>query len=95
MAKGDLIRAVRAATRRRNLAYRTEKTYCAWIERYVRFHGMTHPTSLDESHVGAFLTHLAVEGGVAASTQNQALHALHFLSRRCSDARLEDLFPRS
>ena len=91
MAKGDLIRAVRAATRRRNLAYRTEKTYCAWIERYVRFHDMAHPKSLDESHVGAFLTHLAVSGGVAASTQNQALHALHFLYARVLERPLQDV----
>ena len=90
MAKGDLIRAVRAAARRHNLAYRTERTYCAWIERYVRFHDMMHPGSLDESHVGAFLTHLAVERGVAASTQNQALHALLFLYSRVLARPLED-----
>ena len=49
------------------------------IERFIRFHGKRHPRDLGEEEVSAFLTHLAREGQVAASTQNQALSALLFL----------------
>jgi integron integrase len=60
---------------------RTEESYIDWIKRYVRFHGMRHPATMGTTEVEAFLTHLAVEGKVAASTQNQALSALLFLYR--------------
>lgn len=59
----------------------TEKAYCSWVERYIRFHRMTHPAEMGEREISAFLTHLAVEGKVSASTQNQALAALLFLYR--------------
>ncbi|MBV9008742.1 MAG: integron integrase [Verrucomicrobia bacterium] len=58
---------------------RTERTYWDWIERFIRFHGLRHPSKLREPEVEAFLTRLAREGNVAASTQNQALAALLFL----------------
>jgi integron integrase len=57
----------------------TERAYCRWIKRFVRFHGTVHPRHLDASHVRMFLNHLARERQVAASTQNQALSALLFL----------------
>lgn len=57
---------------------RTEKTYLHWIGRFVRFHSK-HPAELDEGDVNAFLSHLAIHGKVAASTQNQALAAILFL----------------
>jgi hypothetical protein len=60
---------------------RTEESYVDWIKRYVRFHGMRPPATMGTTEVEAFLTHLAVEGKVAASTQNQALGALPFLYR--------------
>jgi integron integrase len=60
---------------------RTEKSYVAWIVRYIRFNGNRHPTEMAEAEVASFLSHLAVARDVAASTQNQALNALTFLYR--------------
>lgn len=62
--------------RARHYSPRTVKTYTHWIGRYIRFHHPTHPRFLREPAVNAFLTHLAVEQNVAASTQNQAFGAL-------------------
>ncbi|MGH9696195.1 MAG: integron integrase [Bryobacteraceae bacterium] len=58
---------------------RTERCYGEWIERFIRFNGKRHPSAMSEVEVGEFLTHLARDGQVAASTQNQALSALLFL----------------
>jgi integron integrase len=74
-----LLDVVRARMRTRHLSAATEEAYVAWIRRFVAFHGRRHPRDMAEREVGAFLTHLAVEGKVAASTQNQALAALQFL----------------
>ena len=63
----------------RHFSIRTEDAYAAWAERFIRFHGIRHPDTMSEPEVNAFLTHLAVERNVAASTQNQALCALLFL----------------
>jgi len=62
----------------------TERTYCDWIKRYVRFHNMTCRNDLadGEEKIEAFLTHLAVDKSVAPSTQNQAMNALVFLHKR-------------
>jgi integron integrase len=76
-----LLDQVRGVLRTRHYSYRTEKTYLEWIVRYIRFHGIKHPVEMGAAEVEAFLTHLAVEGRVAASTQNQALSALLFLYR--------------
>ncbi len=72
----------------RHYSVRTENTYCDWIERFIRFHGKRHPNELREREVGAFLTYLAREGNVAASTQNQALSALLFLYREVLEQEL-------
>ena len=72
---------MREAIRVRHYSPRTEAAYVAWVRRYVRFCGLRHPTALGEADVERFLTHLAVRGRVAASTQNQALAALLFLYR--------------
>ena len=63
----------------RHYSYQTEKTYIHWIRQYIFFHKITHPMKMGAAEVEAFLTHLAVERTVAASTQNQALAALLFL----------------
>ena len=76
-----LLEQVRAVLRTRHYSYRTEKTYIEWILRYIRFHDIKHPADMGAADVEAFLTHLAVERTVAASTQNQALAALLFLYR--------------
>lgn len=61
-----------------------------WVRRYVVFHGKRHPSELGAAEVAAFLTHLAVRGKVAASTQNQALNALVFLYRHVLEQPLPD-----
>jgi integron integrase len=63
----------------RHLSANTRKTYIRWIRRFVLFHRKRHPRDMGVAEVNAFLTHLAVEGHVSASTQNQALSALLFL----------------
>ncbi len=59
----------------------TETQYLQWIKRFILFHDKRHPRDMGAAEVEAFLTHLAVAGRVAASTQNQALSALLFLYR--------------
>ena len=72
---------VRAEIRVRHYSIRTEKSYLGWIRRYILFHGKRHPEEMGEAEIAAFLSHLAVNRNVAASTQNQALNALVFLYR--------------
>ena len=74
-----LLDLVRHAARARHLARNTEKAYVHWVRRFVLFHGRRHPRDMREPEVNAFLTDLAVSGGVAAATQNQALAGLLFL----------------
>jgi integrase len=76
-----LLDRVREAMRVRHLSLRTEKTYVHWIRRYILFHGKRHPREMAETEINAFLTHLAVQGGVSPSTQTQALCAILFLYR--------------
>jgi integron integrase len=79
--KPKLLDQVRAQCRMRHYSMRTEKAYVAWIRRFIVFHGTRHPSALDYRHIESFLSYLAVERHVAASTQNQALGALLFLYR--------------
>ena len=79
--RSPFLEQVRAAIRVRHYSIRTEKSYVAWIVRYIRFHGNRHPSEMAEGEVAAFLSHLALARDVAASTQNQALNALTFLYR--------------
>jgi integron integrase len=83
-----LFAVARDKIRTRHLAYRTEQAYLHWMRRYVKFHDRRHPRDMGPPEVEAFLTHLAVEAGVAASTQNQALQALLFLYRHVLDIEL-------
>ena len=77
--KRKLLDRVRDAVRLKNYSYRTEKAYVNWVKCYILFHKKRHPEEMGRDEIEAFLTHLAVEGNVAASTQNQALSALLFL----------------
>jgi site-specific recombinase XerD len=70
---------VRDTIRLEHYSIRTEEAYVNWIRRFILFHDMRHLKDMGGKEVEAFLTHLAVEGHVAASTQNQALSALLFL----------------
>ena len=74
-----LLDRVRHACRVRHFSLRTEDAYHDWCRRFILFHGIRHPDTMAEPEVNAFLTHLAVDRHVAASTQNQALAALLFL----------------
>jgi len=74
-----LIPAARRVMRTKHLSRLTEEAYVRWIVRYVRFHGMRHPRTLGEQEMREFLSHLATEQNVSASTQSQALAALLFL----------------
>ena len=76
-----LLDRVRNRMRVRHYSLRTERSYIAWIKRYIVFHGKRHPQEMGQAEIEAFLTHLAVERHVAASTQNQALNAILFLYR--------------
>ena len=76
-----LLDEVRSRVRRLGLARRTEEAYVGWIRRFILANGKRHPRELGGPEVEAFLTALATEGNVAASTQNQALSALLFLYR--------------
>ena len=80
-----LLDRVRHALRARHASRTTEKAYVAWIRRFILYHDKRHPTEMGSSEVTKFLTALAVDGNVAASTQNQALSALLFLYRHVLD----------
>jgi len=76
-----LLDQVREAIRLKHYSLRTEEAYVTWIKRYIFFHNKQHASELGSVAIEAFLTHLAVDQQVAASTQNQALSALLFLYR--------------
>ncbi|MFH2122240.1 MAG: integron integrase [Pseudomonadota bacterium] len=85
-----LMEQVREVLRYQHYAYRTEQTYCQWILRYIHyFGGKTHPKLLGAGDVERYLSYLATEGKVSASTQRQALNALVFLYREVLDQSLD------
>ncbi len=85
-----LMEQVKEVFRYHQYAYRTEQTYCQWILRYILyFGGKTHPKALGAKDVERYLSSLATEGKVSASTQRQALNALIFLYREVLDQPLD------
>ena len=86
-----LIDQLRAAIRTRRYSFRTEQAYVSWAKRYIRFHGLVHPSKLEDRHIVSFLTHLATEEKISASTQNQALNALVFLYRHVLEQPIGDV----
>jgi integron integrase len=76
-----LLDQVRDTLRLKHYSIRTEETYIGWIKRYILFHDKRHPKDMGEIEIKTFLTNLAVNKNVAASTQNQAFNALLFLYR--------------
>ena len=76
-----LLDQVREILRNKHYSYRTEHTYVDWIKRFIIFHNKRHPREMGAEEVQAFITYLANERRVAASTQNQALSAIVFLYR--------------
>ena len=75
----EVMAAVTRVLRQRDYAYRTEQTYLGWIKRFRQYTCAKHPAGLSTDSASAFLSDLAVDKGVGASTQNQAFHAVRFL----------------
>src|SRR5207302_2070302 len=80
-AKPKLLDRMRATARMRHLSIPTERAYVDWIKRYIFFHNKRHPQYMGEAEIRAFISDLAVNGRVAASTQTVALSAVLFLYR--------------
>jgi integron integrase len=74
-----LLDQTRDVLRLKHYSLRTERSYCDWIKRFIRFHHLRHPKEMGAAEISTFLTHLARIGNVSAATQNQALSALLFL----------------
>jgi len=89
--KSKLLEQVRRVIKTKHYRYSTEKSYVDWIYRYIFFHNKKHPKEMGEKEVSEFLTFLAVERKVSASTQNQALNALVFLYKEVLNNPLRDL----
>lgn len=83
-----LLDQMREALRVRHYSLRTERAYTHWAKRFIYFHDKRHPRELGPNEVQNFLTSLAVEGGVSASTQGQALAALLFLYKQVLEIEL-------
>src|SRR5215831_16737079 len=79
--KLKLLDQVSEVMRFKHYSLRTERTYREWIRRFILFHGKRHPREMGPPEISRFLSDLAVNGRVAASTQNQAFNALLFLYR--------------
>jgi len=86
--KPKLLDRVRQAIRARHYSPRTEKAYVGWIKRFVFFHDKHHPAEMGEAEIGQFLSSLASDSHVSASTQNQALNALLFLYQQVLEAKI-------
>ncbi len=82
MAKQRLLDQVRDRIRTLHYSIRTEQSYIGWIKRFIFFNNKKHPKDMGKLELEAFLTHLAVNRNVSASTQNQALNAILFLYRQ-------------
>jgi integron integrase len=91
MPKSNLLELVRNCIRTKHLSIRTEEAYLNWIKRFILFHKKKHPREMHETHIEQFLTALAVEKQVSASTQNQALNAILFLYREVLHINIGDL----
>jgi len=74
-----LLDQTRDVLRLKHYSLRTERSYCDWIKRFIRFHHLRHPKEMGVAEISTFLTYLATVGNVSAATQNQALSALLFL----------------
>src|SRR5258708_6538449 len=81
MERGKLLDRMRAALRTRHYSIRTEDSYVQWVKRFILFHGKKHPSAMGSEDINAYLTDLAVQRHVSASTQSQALAAILFLYR--------------
>jgi integron integrase len=83
-----LLDRVRWLLRAKHYSIRTEQAYVDWIRRFILFHHKRHPNDMGEKEISDFLSHLAVEKNVSASTQNQAFSALLFLYQQVLERKL-------
>lgn len=83
-----LLEQVRDRIRAKHYSFRTEESYVGWIRRFILFHHKTHPAQMGAKEVEAFLSHLAVDRKVSASTQNQAKSAILFLYKEVLEINL-------
>lgn len=79
MERKKLLEQVRDCIRFKHYSIRTEEAYVHWCKRFILFHQKRHPSEMGAPDIERFLTHLAVNGKVSASTQNQAKSAILFL----------------
>jgi integron integrase len=86
--KPNLLDQVRQAIRTRHLSPHTEQAYVGWIKRFIFFHNKRHPMEMGEAEVARFLSSLATDAKVSASTQNQALNSLLFLYHQVLDKKI-------
>jgi integron integrase len=91
MAIADLLEEVRETLRLKHMSLSTERAYLDYIRRFIKFHNKRHPRNMGAEEVRAFLSHMAIEGKVSASTQNVAFNALLFLYRNVLHIELGDL----
>ncbi len=89
MSEPKLLDQLRLAIRSRRYSHRTEQAYVRWVRQFINYHEQRHPEALDRHHVENFLSHLAIDRKVAASTQNQALNAIVFFYRYVLERKLE------
>lgn len=82
---------IRTTIRAKQLAFKTEKTYCFWIADFIRFHEMRHPSTMHSLEVDQYLSHLAVHRLCSANTQRTALNALIFMYKQYLNIDLGDL----
>jgi len=90
MSKKKLLDQVRDQIRVRHYSMKTERTYIGWIKRYIFFHNKKHPVEMGKEEIESFLTHLAVDRKVSATTQNQAFNAILFLYTQVLGVPLKD-----
>jgi len=91
MSKIKLLDQVRNSLITRHYSIRTEEAYLHWIRNFILFHNKKHPIDLNEKHISEYLSYLAVQKNVAASTQNQAMSAILYLYREVLKTNLDDL----
>ncbi len=87
--KKKLLDRIREKIRLKHYSLRTEESYVGWAKQYIFFHDKKHPETLGSRDIESFLTHLAIDRNVAASTQNQAFNALLFLYREVLEISME------
>ncbi len=90
-SESPFLNQIRQIIRLTHMSRSTEKSYLYYILDYIRFHAKRHPNEMGVDEVRAYLTHLAVQKNVAASTQNIALSALLFLYRQVLKIKLPDI----